>query len=166
MSTTTAERLKQMMIHYPRGQYSIDTLEISHSQMSKVYYLTREPMGITANLESGVQVDFTPTQINLSLAHTKQNLDQNFSFTLPDVTNELDDEMDRIDLSSSEPISLIYRSYINIDLSEPAVIFKLQILSITQEKGIFTIQAGAPQFNWDQTGIIYSYDQFPMLRAL
>lgn len=163
---TTEEKLKQMIMHYPRGEYTIDTLEISHPLMSQVYYLTREPDGITATLEDNTTVDFRGTYMDMKLNRSTEDLDQDFTFTFPDLTNELDDELDRITMSNSDPISVIYRAYISSDLSEPAALYRLQVFGVTQSKGAFALQCGATQFNWRKTGLTYNFDVFPMLRAL
>lgn len=159
--------LRVLLSTYPAGEYPIDTLEISHSLFSQTYYLTREPLSLTATLETAQEVFFTGTNIEITLNSTKSDLDQNFSFSLPDLDNTLDDELDNIPLSNTEKILLKYRVYINTDLSGPAQgPINLEALSINQEKGVFTIAAGAPQLNWNKTGIIYDYDTWPMLRAL
>ena len=112
--------LRVLLSTYPVGEYSIDTLEISHPLFSKVYYLTPEPLGITATLEAAQVVDFMGVNIGIDRNSTKSDLDQNFSFTLPDLTNELDDELDRIPLDNTDNIIVKYRVYINTDLSGPA----------------------------------------------
>ena len=164
---TLEDELRVLLNTYPVGRYQIETLEISHSLFSKIFYLTREPLGVTATLETAQVVMFEGTNIDIQLNSTKADLDQNFSFTLPDLSNALDDELDRIPLSNTEKILVKYRIYINDDLSGPAEgPIALEALNVSQEKGLFTISAGAPQLNWNKTGIIYDYDTFPMLRAL
>lgn len=163
---TTATELREILYSYPRGVYVIDTLEISHSLLSTRYLLTREPTGLTATLETAETVTFEGTNINIILNSAKNDLDSNFSFTLPDIDNILDDELDLIPLDNTEPIVCIYRSFNSDDLSAPSSIFELEVLNVSQKKGVFTIECGVPQLNWNKTGEIYTYDRFPMLRAL
>lgn len=164
---TVEEKLRELLTTYPIGQYSIDTIEISHSLFSQTYYFTREPLGITATLETAVEVDFTGANIEIQLNSRKSDLDQNFSFTFSDIENQLDDELDRIPFDDSEKISMVYRGYLNTDLTEPAQgPVNLEVITVSQEKGGFTVEAGAPQLNWSETGIIYNYVDFPTLRAL
>lgn len=163
---STADKLKALLVSYPRGEYQIDTLTISHSLMSQTYYLTREPEGITATLEDTTVINFEGAQIELKLNQTKEDLDQNFQFTFPDLENILDDELDRIPLDNDEPIAVTYRAYISTDLSYPAIKYDLDVLDVSQAKGAFTLTCGVSQLNWRQTGITYNYDDFPMLRAL
>jgi hypothetical protein len=164
--TTTAEKLKEMLISYPKGIYSIDTLEISHPSITQTYYLTREPMGISAYLETGELIDFEGTSIGLELSQHKEDLDQNFKFTFPDLNNTFDDEMDRIDYNDTESISVIYRQYISNDLSYPAIKYSLEVTDISQTKGIVTLGCGVSQLNWKRTGLTYNLQDFPMLKAI
>lgn len=164
---STESLLREMLNTYPRGSFSVDTLSIHHPLISQSYYFTREPAGLIAYLEDEVtQVTYVGTQIQLQLQQTKEDLDQNFSFTFPDIDNKLDDELDNIPLSDTTPIQVIYRSYVNTDLSSPSVKYDLEVVDISQAKGAFTLTCGVSQMNWNRTGITYNFDDFPMLRAL
>lgn len=163
---TTQEKLRLLLTTYPKGDYIIETLEIYHSKFSQRYYFTREVGGLTAYLETGQQVTFEPINFEADLYSSKSDLDKNLSFTLSDLNNQLDDELDRIPLNDEEKIAVIYRNYNASDLSDVGDIYKLEAVNVSQEKGTFTISAGAPQLNWSKTGIIYDYDTFPTLRAL
>jgi hypothetical protein len=159
--------LRVLLSTYPVGEYLIDTLQISHSLFSQDYYLTREPGGLVALIEGSISKSFTGSNIEITLNSTKSDLDQNFSFTIQDLENVFDDELDLIPLDNTEDILLTYRGFLSSDLSEPAQgPIVLEAISASQEKGKFTISAGAPQLNWNKTGVIYSYDDFPMLRAV
>ena len=164
---TPQEKLRQILTTYPKGLYAIDTLEISHPLFTQTYYLTREPFGITAFDDGGIERDFVGTNIGIELSASKSDLDQDFSFTIPDLENKLDNELELLPLDEEENISAIYRVYNSDDFSEPSDgPFDLNVINVSQKKGIFTIVCGAPQLNWNQTGIKYDYDTFPMLRAL
>jgi len=164
--STTAEMLKSMLIAYPKGEYAIETLEIYHPLMSQRYYLTREPFGITATTENGDSVVFTGTAINMQLNQTKEDLDQNFTFTFPDLNNTIDDELDRIPYEDQTPIEVVYRQYINTDLTYPAIVYNLNVNSVTQTKGVCALGCGVSQLNWKRTGITYNLTDFPMLKAI
>ena len=163
---TTRAKLRRLLTTYPKADYIIDTIQISHSKFSKVYYFTREVGGLTATIESGQVVDFEGINFEYDLYSAKSDLDKNFSFTLSDLNNQLDDELDRIPLDDSEKIAVIYRNYNASDLSGVGELFVLEAINVSQEKGRFTVTAGAPQLNWAKTGITYNYDSFPTLRAL
>jgi hypothetical protein len=160
------DEFRDMLNTYPVGEYMIETIEVSHSLFSQTYYLTREPEGISANIEGGALIAFAGTNIEIELNAIKSDLDQDYSFTLPDLSNQLDDELDNIPLDDTESIIIKYRLFMSSDLTEPAQgVITLSVFDISQEKGIFTAVAGIKQMNWNKTGEIYDYDTVPMLRA-
>jgi len=164
---TLEDELRVLLTTYPEGQFLIETLEISHSLFTQTFYFMRGRPGITATLETGQVVNFEPSDIDIQLNSTKSDLDEDFSFTLPDLDNILDDQLSLIPHSNKEKILAKYRVYINDDLTAPAQgPINLEALTISQEKGVFTISAGAPQLNWNKTGKIYDFETFPMMRAL
>ena len=167
---STEQKLRELFASYPAGQYQIDTLEICHSLFTQSFYFTREPGGITANIVncSGVEgeVDFTGVNFEPVLNRKKSDLDSDFSFTLADPDNQLDDELDLIPLDNDEKIQVVYRVFLSDDFTAPAETYSLEVLRVNQKKGIFTIDCGLPQLNWQRTGIVYDYDTFPPLRAL
>lgn len=161
------DNLRELLATYPVGEYLIDTIEIYHSLFTQSYYLTRETEGLTAAIEGGASKYFTGANIEITLNSTKSDLDQNFSFTIQDLENVLDDELENVPLNNTEDIKITYRGFISSDLSEPAQgPIVLEAISVSQEKGAFTVVAGAPQLNWNKTGEIYSYDDWPTLRAV
>lgn len=169
--TIQEDKLRELYTTYPAGIYQHDTLEISHSLFTERFFFTREPLGLTGvtitNANGSTEVvDFDGVNFELVLNRKKSDLDSDFSFTFGDPENRLDDELDLIPLDNTEKIQIVYRSYRSDDLTGEGELFRLEALSVNQEKGIFTVQCGAPQLNWQQTGIRYEYDVFPMLRAL
>lgn len=167
---TTAEKLRILFATYPKGKYQIDALEISHPLFTQRFFFTRESGGITATITNEnattEEVDFVQANFKAVLNEIKGDLDSDFSFTLSDPTNQLDDELDLIPFDDDDEIKVIYRSYNSDDFSEEGELNRLEVLKVNQEKGLFTIQCGAPQLNWNQTGLSYDYDVWPMLRAL
>jgi len=160
------DELKELLVNYPRGKYTIETIELSHSQMSKTYYLTREPFGVTAKLETGVTVTFAGTTMSITQQATRDDLEQTFTLVLPDLDNVIDDELARIPYDSDESIVFVYRQYLSDNLEEPALIYTLEVLDVTQAKGRCTLRIGASQLNWFRTGLTYNFTDFPMLLGL
>lgn len=163
---TPEEKYRQILCQYNKGLYVIDTIEISHSAFTQTYYLTREPSGITATTELNDEIEFVGANIDIELNSKKSDLDSNFAFTIQDPTNALDDELDRIALENEERIMLTYRAYNSDDLTSPAFYYYLSVFDVSQKKGVFTINAGADMLNFSRTGEAYTYNRFPMLRAL
>ena len=158
--------LRIILTTYPAGVYTIDTIEISHSSFSAPYYLTREPGGITASTELLAGVFFEPAGFKPVLNEDKSDLDKNFTFTIPDPDNILDDELDGIPLDDVEPVLCIYRAYNSDDFSEPSYgPFKLEVKTVSQDKGVFTISCGVPNTNTRPTGVRFTLEQFPTLKS-
>ncbi len=63
--------LREYLTSYNAGIVYFETIEIYHPLFSKKYYLTREPLGITATLENGQQVFFEGANIEIALNSTK-----------------------------------------------------------------------------------------------
>lgn len=151
----------------PDGEMDYITLQISHPLLSKTYYLVRGTSYLTATLETGETVTFEATPMDAKNAANNNDMDQTASFSLPDVLNLLDEEMDRIPYSNTELPKFIFRSYVSTDLSYPCdgpVTYELQTL--TQEKGVFTAETGTPMLNQRQTGILMTPEEIPLLRGV
>lgn len=164
-SVEAAYRLK--LASNPEGQLDFETLEITHSLLSKRYLIVVGLTPLTATLETGEVVTFEPSPMNAVNAANNNDLDQQSSFTLPDVGNQLDDEMARIPLGNQEWPVFTYRRFISTDLSAPCdgpVTYDLQTLS--QSKGVFTAEVGVPRLNERATGLLATPEAVPLLRGI
>lgn len=164
-SVEAAYRLK--LASNPEGQIDFETLEITHSLLSKRYLIVKGTSPLTATLETGEVVTFEPSPMNPVNAANNNDLDQQATFTLPDVGNQLDDEMSRIPLGNQEWPKFTFRRYISTDLSYPCdgpVSYDLQALS--QSKGVFTAEVGVPRLNERATGLLATPEDIPLLRGI
>lgn len=167
MSLDLAARLRFVLASAPQSVRSIQTLQFSHSQMTQVFYLWREPYVGTVTTESGV-VTVQPCNFSIKLAGTEQNLDQNFSITLDlvDIEDVFREQMDLIALDSLERVACVYREYLSDDLTTiaagPAT---LQVETVSYQIGVATIKAMSPRLNVTSTGDIYSPRDCPTLRG-
>lgn len=151
----------------PDGEMDYITLQISHPLLSKTYYLVRGTSDLTATLETGEVVTFEATPMEAKGAANNNDMDQRASFALPDIGNQLDDEMDRIPPDNTVLPKFIFRRFVSTDLSSPAdgpVVYELQ--SINQEKGIFTADVGVPMLNQRATGELMTPSVIPLLRGV
>lgn len=151
----------------PDGEMDYITLEITHPLLSKRWLLVRGTSDLTATLETGETVTFEATPMDAKNAANNNDMDQTASFSLPDVLNILDEEMDRIPYSNTELPKFTFRRYVGTDLSFPCdgpVVYELQTL--TQEKGVFTAETGTPMLNQRQTGILMTPEEIPLLRGV
>lgn len=164
-SVEAAYRLK--LASNPEGQIDFETVEITHPLLSRRFLIVRGTSPLTATLETGETVTFEPSPMNAVNAANNNDLDQQSSFTLPDVGNQLDDEMSRIPLGNQEWPVFTYRRFINTDLSAPCagtVTYDMQALS--QSKGVFTAEVGVPRLNERATGLLATPEAIPLLRGI
>lgn len=164
-SVEAAYRLK--LASNPEGQMDYETVEITHSLLSKRFLIVRGTSPLTATLETGETVTFEPSPMNAVNAANNNDLDQQSTFTLPDVGNQLDDEMSRIPLGNQEWPVFTYRRFISTDLSYPCegpVTYDLQ--SLSQSKGVFTAEVGTPRLNERPTGLLATPTDIPLLRGI
>lgn len=164
-SVEAAYRLK--LASNPEGQIDYETVEITHSLLSKRYLIVRGASELTATLETGETVTFEPSPMNAIDAANNNDMDQQSSFTLPDVGNQLDDEMANIPLDNKEWPIFTYRRFISTDLSYPCdgpVTYDLQ--AISQSKGVFSADVGVPRLNERATGLLATPEDIPLLRGI
>lgn len=164
-SVLAAYKLK--LASNPEGQLDFETVEITHPLLSKRYLFVVGTSDLAATLETGEVVTFEATPMSVSEGGNNNDMDQQASFTLPDVGNILDDEMANIPLSNDEAPVFTFRSFVSTDLSYPArgpVTYDLQ--SLSQEKGVFTADVGVPRLNERQTGILMTPQVIPLLRGI
>ena len=164
-SVEAAYKLK--LASNPEGELDYQTVEITHSLLSKRFLIVMGNEPLTATLETGETVTFEPSAMEVKSAANNNTMDQQASYTLPDVGNQLDDEMDRIPLGNEEWPVFTFRAFVSTDLSYPCngpVTYDLQAL--TQSKGVFTADVGVPRLNEKPTGILMSPDVIPLLRGI
>lgn len=164
-SVLAAYKLK--LASNPEGEIDYQTVEITHSLLSRRYLIVMGNEPLTATLETGEVVTFEPSAMEVKSASNNNTMDQQAAYTLPDVGNLLDDEMDRIQLGNTEWPLFTFRAFVSTDLSYPCngpVSYDLQALS--QSKGVFTADVGVPRLNERPTGILMSPDVIPLIRGL
>lgn len=151
----------------PDGELDYLTLEITHPFLSKRYLLVRGTTDLTATLETGEIVTFESTPMEAKNSGNNNDMDQRASFALPDVGNQLDEEMDRIPFDNKELPKFTFRRYVSTDLTFPCagpVVYELQ--SLNQEKGLFTADVGVPMLNQRSTGLLMTPTEIPVLRGV
>jgi len=167
MSLDLEAKLRRFYASAPQNQRQIEVWQFSHSQMSKTYYLWREPYAGTVTTEAGVRT-VAPANMETKVAGSEANLDQVFEIRLDttDIEDEFREQLDRIDLDTTERIRAVYRVYLSDDLTDivagPAV---LQVETISHQIGACAITAVSPKFNATSTGERYTPRDVPMLRG-
>lgn len=166
MSLDLASRLKIFLASAQQTVWAIQTLQISHSAMSQVWNLWREPyVGVTS--ASGISMTMQPANIDIGLAGSAGHLDQKFNINLGlvDSMDLFREQMDMIPVNTNERIVIIYREYLSDDLTEPQATATLQVESISYNIGAAQISAVSPRLNVLRTGELYAPKEVPMLRG-
>ena len=167
MSLDLEARLRVFLASAPQTVHPVQTLQISHSAMSKTYHLWREPYAGTTTIEGAVVVAMQPMNIEIKLAGSQGHLDQAFDIRLDlvDIADEFREQLDRIPVDTLEKIRIVYREYLSDDLAAIQATVTLQAESVSYMKGAAAISAVSPRLNMTRTGEIYSQKDIPMLRG-
>ena len=162
MSLDLETALKTFLASAPQTRHAIQTLQISHSAMSQVWHLWREPYAGTAGGNT-----MQPANIEIKLAGSPGHLDQKFDIRLGlvDIEDTFRAEMDSIPVSTLEKIAVVYREYLSDDLVNAQATATLQVESISYVKGAASLSAVSPRYNITRTGELYVPSQIPMLRG-
>jgi hypothetical protein len=166
MSLDLETRLRRFLASAPQAIWTIATLQISHSAMSKTYHLWREPYA-GQTVVDGVLVDMDPCNIEIKLAGNEGHLDQKFDIRigLVDIEDEFREQLDRIPVDTTEKIQVVYREYLSDDLATAQATAVLQAESISYALGAASISAVSPRLNMSRTGELYAPKDIPMLRG-
>jgi len=166
MSLDLEARLRTFLASAPQTIHPVQTLEISHSAMSQVFHLWREPYAGTTSV-GGVARSMQPCNIEIKLAGSQGHLDQKFDIRLGlvDIEDVFREQLDRIPVTTAEKIVVIYREYLSDDLAAPQATVRLQAESINYVKGAASISAVSPRINITRTGELYTQRDVPMLRG-
>jgi len=166
MSLDLETRLRCFLASAPQTIWTVATLQISHSAMSKTYHLWREPYA-GQTVVDGELVDMEPCNIEIKLAGNEGHLDQKFDIRLGlvDIEDEFREQLDRIPVDTTEKIKIVYREYLSDDLSVAQATAVLQAESISYALGAASISAVSPRLNMTRTGELYAPKEIPMLRG-
>lgn len=167
MSLDIESRLKVYLASAPRAIRAIPTLELSHSAMSRTYYLWREPyIGSITDEDDNVRT-VEPVNLDIKLAGVTGTLDQQYQIPIDttDIEDEFREEMDLIPLGTQEKIRCVYREYLSDDLTSVMARAPLQVEAISYRVGAATLTAVSPRLNISSTGERYVPRDVPMLRA-
>ncbi len=149
------------------GLIKIDCIEISHPSFSKVFRFVRNIRnGIAVMHEDGTKHQYTYERFEINRSNITTDLDQVVQITFADYRDDLKLEVENADYT--EPALFKYRAYRDDDLTMPMVVLEtLQVVSVNNDSlGIVTFDAKAEGLNNVKTGLIYSIEDYPMLRAL
>jgi len=167
MSTAAEEAYRKLLASNPENERLFETIEISHPSMSQTYLYVNDSVDLTVTDPEVTGGVFSKQNISLVNAANNNDLDQLASFSINDLENIADDEMDMIDLGDTTAITITYRAYHSEYLDSPAegpLVYS--VTNTTQTDGAITFEAGAPALNNNRTGRTYNYTDYPMLRGI
>lgn len=166
MSLDLEQRLRVFFASAPQTIRQIPVLEISHSAMSKTYYLWREPYEGEITTEDGVRT-VQPCNFEVKPAGSQAHLDQVYEIRLDttDIEDDFRSEMDLIPLETTERIRCVFREYLSDDLTDVLARAVLQVESVSYALGAASISAVSPRLNITSTGERYTPRDVPMLRG-
>lgn len=159
-------RLREFLASAPQNVWAIQTVQISHSAMTQVWHLWREPYEGVTSAGAG-PMTMQPCNLEIKLAGSEGHLDQKFDIRidLTDIDDTFRAEMDLIPIDTLERIQIVYREYLSDDLEDPQATVALQVESISYAKGAANISAVSPRLNVSRSGELYNFKDTPMLRA-
>jgi len=166
MSLDLESRLIVFLASAPQTVHPVQTIEISHSAMTNVWHLWREPY-VGTTVVDGVARTMEPCNIEIKLAGSAGHLDQKFDIRLGlvDAMDLFREQVDLIPIDTTEKATLIYREFLSDDLTQPQATARLQVENVTWAKGAASISAVSPRLNITRTGESYNPREIPMLRG-
>lgn len=97
-----------------------ETIALSHPAFSKTHYLVNGHQSITATLEDDETViDWQPLAMQLRLPEKGVQGRESLQITLDGVSREILQELEAQADAPRQPITLVYREYLDSDLSGP-----------------------------------------------
>lgn len=161
------ERLKIFFASAPQNIHSLQMVEISHSQMPRVYYVWKEPFVGQVTINGSTVVDVAPIHMEIKLSGSSNNLDQKFEIRLStvDIDNDFRNALDSIPIDTLEKVKIVYREYLSDDLTTEQAVSILQAESISYVIGGASITAVSPRLNISRTGELYNSRDIPMMRG-
>ena len=116
--TAAFDAYVELLNSQPENETYFECVAITHSLFTAPYYLARDNVDLQATLNSGQSVLFKGSNIQPSRAINSNDLDQSATFTIDDVYNILDGEMDRIPLDNEEAIICDYYVFHSENLTQ------------------------------------------------
>ena len=164
---TPEELYEQYLYNNPDYDRIIETITITHSDITQDYAICREPNGETCTNEDGTEVFYSGVNFEVSKNTSSDDLDEEFSIVFADVNGDLKAEAENIPLDTDEFVKVVYRAFMDSDRSAPAYgPITLEATSMTPTNdGSVTVTAKSPSLNVNRCGELYTYERFPSLKS-
>lgn len=144
----------------------LECIELSHPSFSKIYrYVKNDEDGITAG---GASYTYQPMSIKRN--NVTNDLDQVVSVTFADMDDELIKEIMKIRTGANSKVrpEFVYKVFRDDDLSAPMIQLQtLEIATVSKDStGLITFDAKAPELNSVRTGLVYTFEDYPLLKGI
>ena len=142
----------------------IETLEISHTNFTKTYYLCNYNENFTGDIPSPTV--FEPAGFRITLPTQNESGNETFNLVLDATDRVIIDELELAITTYNEPIDVKYRPFIFGD-STPQIDnpFTFKLFNVTYENGVVTGTGNLPEFNnYKFPRNVYKLTEFPALR--
>ena len=146
----------------------LELIEISHPLWPQpLRYVTNHADGVTVKHEDGLvyNYEFMPVQINKGA--NSDDLDQTLSITVGDLGQVVPQLLKIIrDADNFERPSVVYRAYSSNHLDSPLQVVKgYEVEDRATDHQATTFNAATKRANSTGTGMFYTVDNFPSLKA-
>ncbi|AXY60032.1 DUF1833 family protein [Acinetobacter sp. WCHAc010052] len=146
----------------------LECVEISHSLWSQpLRYVLNHTDGVTVIHENGESAFYTFMPLQIKKGGAANDLDQSISVTVGDLGEHVPSLLKMLeDADSRERPVLIYRAYSSEDLNDP--LWVINGLFVDDESSDYqgtTFRAATSKANSNGTGMRYTVDEFPSLKA-
>jgi hypothetical protein len=161
----TTEALRRVFASAPADEVIIETLQMSHSRFSKVWYLSANASAFDAFLENGSNVTFQPLPFAVKLPASDAQGGQLLDISIANAGQEMVAEIEAASLAPNERIEVVYRVYLESDKTAPQNLpLRLSLDHIAMTDEAIAGQAGRSDvLNFKFPSMVYSADKFPGL---
>lgn len=148
------------------GVTQLECIEIAHPSFARTFrYTFSDTEGFIAN---GLSYLYAPMSIKRN--NVTNDLEQTISITFADMDDELINAILAVRSSVNALVrpSFVYKSYRDDDLSAPMITLQtLEIAKVSKDSsGLVTFDAQAPDLNSVGTGLVYDFENYPLLRGI
>lgn len=136
-----------------------ETIQLSHPSFQRPYYLINGNEPLTATLETGDSVEWEPIAMQLKLPEKGVQGRESLQISIDGISRDILLELEAQANGARAPIELVYREYLDTDLSGPQDIRRLTLRNprcnasrITAEASFLdAVNAPFPRINYTST---------------
>jgi hypothetical protein len=167
MATYPTPALQRAYVSAPVDEHIIATLELSHSAFTpNKFYLNDSPTAITATIEGGSTVTFTPFPFQFKLPVSDNQGAQELLITLANAGQDLVTQIEAASRKPQERIDIVLRIYLSSDLTAPqALPLRLTVDNLSMnDQAIVATANRADVLNFPFPSIGFTPEAFPGLK--